>query len=82
MTDGWGARATTTRVVSLAKTPATMAARAFDDGIRGEEVGFSLGVRCPWSTRMKLWADSLVIPKTGSSFVITLFRSSCLLRET
>jgi hypothetical protein len=82
MTDGWVVRVTTTRVVSLAKTPASMKTRAFDDGTRGEEVNFFWGDDCPWRTVVKLSVATLLLLATGSSFVITLFRSSCLLRET
>jgi hypothetical protein len=80
--DGWVVRALSARGVSLMKTPASMKTRAFGNGIRGEEVNFSLGERCPWSTGMKLSVVPLFFLVTGSSFAITLFRSSCLLRET
>jgi len=69
-------------VVSLAKTPASEAMRAFDDGIRGEEASVFLRDRCPVSTRKKIWAETVFVRITGSSIVLTLFRSSCLLRET
>jgi hypothetical protein len=80
--DGWVVHANAACGVSLAKTPATEPARAFDDGIRGEEANFSLGEHCPWSTGMTLSVVPVFFLVTGSSFAITLFRSSCLLRET
>jgi hypothetical protein len=82
MTDGFVVRALAARGVSLVKTPASMTTRAFDDGIRGEEASLFLRDRCPVSTRKKLWAETVFVRITGSSFVLTLFRSSCLLRET
>jgi len=82
MTDGFVVRAVVARVVSLAKTPASGTMRALDDGFRGEEASFFLRDRCPVSTRMTLWAETVFFPITGSSIVLTLFRSSCLLRET
>jgi len=82
MTDGWVVRVMATRIDSLVKTPASVTTQAFDDGFRGEEVSFFLRDRCPVSTRKMLWAETVFVRIAGSSIVLTLFRSSCLLRET
>jgi hypothetical protein len=82
ITDGWVVRVVATRVDSLVKTPASMTMQAFDDGFRVEEARFFLRDRCPVSTRWMLWAETVFVRVAGNSIVLTLFRSSCLLRET